>query len=228
MSDRFTFSSAGLVHELELAMDRAGGWNAAIVKQMCEGDRLVHIRQVLLGLAEIKPIEHIVDCDLDPKIPDTWKLEEHQRGGKVKLERRDDKLFVDGAEIELYLDPAQQGGYIVGTELREKLSGKPILNACILDYLLEHLELIPASWKKYIEGGPRLIFFWGTIFRLSGGNLLVKYLCWRVGRWCWDFAWIDFGFNVQCPTAMLTMPTDRQVSPPAPDSFASSLVNPGP
>ena len=54
MSDKFTFSSAGLVHELELAMDRAGGYNAGLVKRMCQGDHLVHIREYLLGHAEVK------------------------------------------------------------------------------------------------------------------------------------------------------------------------------
>ena len=53
MADKFTFSSAGLVHELEMAMDRAGGWNAALVKRLSEGDRLVHVREYLLNLAEI-------------------------------------------------------------------------------------------------------------------------------------------------------------------------------
>lgn len=60
MADKFTFSSAGLVHELEMAMDRAGGWNSALVKRLCEGDRLVHVREYVLGLAVIKPLEKTV------------------------------------------------------------------------------------------------------------------------------------------------------------------------
>ncbi|MEK7077491.1 MAG: hypothetical protein AAB928_00130, partial [Patescibacteria group bacterium] len=41
------------MHDLEMAMDRAGGYNAALVKHMCTGDHLVHIREYLLKQAEI-------------------------------------------------------------------------------------------------------------------------------------------------------------------------------
>lgn len=57
MSDKFTLG-VGLAHEFEMAMNRAGKWNSALVKRMCEGDRLSHIREYLLGLAEIKEIKH--------------------------------------------------------------------------------------------------------------------------------------------------------------------------
>jgi hypothetical protein len=186
------------------------------------------IRAIRSGEAEVRSLEHLVDCDLDPMIPDSRKIEAHQKDGKVRLERRGDALLVDGVEIELYLDPAQQSGNIVGTKLRDKFSDKLVLNACVLDYLIEHPELIPESWKKDEQGRTRFIFFWGTIFRNFDGGLGVGCLFWDQSEWCLFYNWLDHDFNNQYPAAMLAMPTGRQASPPAPDSFASSLVNPGP
>lgn len=65
MSDSFTFSSAGQVHELELAMQRAGDWAPAMVKQMCVGDFMSQVRDVLLGRAEITIVEKKPNSLLD-------------------------------------------------------------------------------------------------------------------------------------------------------------------
>src|SRR3989344_6562348 len=104
MSDKFTFNSAGQVHELELAMDRSGKWNAALVKGMCEGDRLTHIREYLLNVAEIKPIEHLIDCDTDPFVPQGWDVVEHQKSGFFKWDPRG---------VELYLSKSQRGSKVI-------------------------------------------------------------------------------------------------------------------
>lgn len=189
MSDKFTFSSAGLVHELEMAIDRAGEWNAALVKRMCEGDRLVHIREYLLGLAEIKRPEHlmIVDCDADPFVPSGWKVEEHQKGGQFKF---------DPAQMSLYLSKSQCEGVQQGHDLRKELAGKPVLNANVLDCLLAHPHLIPEEWKK------NYTFFWGTIYRDSHGDLCVRYLCWHGGRWNWDYNWLKNAWYSRDPAAL--------------------------
>lgn len=57
MSDKFTFGSAGLIHELEMGMARAGGWDPALVKLLTSGDYLVRIREYLRGHAQIVPIQ---------------------------------------------------------------------------------------------------------------------------------------------------------------------------
>ena len=74
---------------------------------------------------------------------------------------------------------------IRGTELREELKGKPVLNANVLDYLLKHPELIPEEWKG------KAVFFWGTIYRDSRGNLCVRCLYWDGSRWYWSHNWLD-------------------------------------
>jgi len=187
--------------ELKAAF-RRGNWTNGEIKQLSEGDVLANVRQVILGHAEIKVLEHVVDCDVKPVILGGWTIEEHRKGGRVKIERRGDDLYVDGVKIDLFLTDAQKKGSIVGNSLRTELSGKPVLNACILDYLLAHPHLIPESWKKDENGNTRYIFFWGTIFRCSGVGIYVWYLYWLGGRWLWHCRWLDNGFGDQDPAAL--------------------------
>ena len=78
------------------------------------------------------------------------------------------------------------------------------LNANVLDYLLEHPELIPKKWKKY------RIVFWGTIYRFnkesgpSEGKEFVRCLYFYKGlkRWGNDLFTIDDGtLGPDSPTA---------------------------
>ncbi len=57
MPDKFTFGSAGLIHELEMAKARAGGWSQALVKESCKGNVQADFRDVLLGRARIVKIK---------------------------------------------------------------------------------------------------------------------------------------------------------------------------
>ena len=196
MADKFVLG-VGQAHELEMAMNRVGGWNAALVKRMCEGDRFAHIREYLLNLAEIKTAEHVIDCDAAPFVPQGWKVEEHQRGGSLKWDPR---------QVQFYLSPEQQNGKATrGEKLRKELAGKPVLNANVLDYLLAHPHLIPEEWKKDEQNRTRYIFFWGTIYRDPHGNLFVRYLDWVDGRWDWLCSWLGHGWVGRYPAALLAV-----------------------
>lgn len=187
-NDKFTFNSAGQVHELEMAMDRAGGYNSVLVKKMCQGDYLVHIREYLLGLAEVTYPEHIINCDADPFVPEGWQVEEHQKGGHFKW---------NSAEVQFYLSELQQNGKVIGGhDLRKELASKPVLNANVLDYLLAHSHLISEEWKgKYV-------FFWGTIYRDRSDYLCVRYLCWHSGGWDWSYHWLGSVWSSGSPAAL--------------------------
>ena len=70
MDGEFTFSSAGQVHELELAMKRVGGWNAALVTVLCGGNNAGLVRDFLLGDAEIVARDHFRETrELTIQIP---------------------------------------------------------------------------------------------------------------------------------------------------------------
>ena len=188
--------------ELKAAF-RRGGYNNAEIKQLSTGDTLAKVRDVLRGLAEIKPVEHAVDFSADPFMPDGWSVEEHQKGKVAKLERKGDDLYLDGKKIEFWLSSEQKRGVITGNILRAKLKGKPVLNANLLDHLLKNPHLIPEAWKKDENGNTRYIFFWGTIYRDADGNLCVRCLCWGGGGWGWDYGgWLGSGFNDDDPAAV--------------------------
>lgn len=172
--------------ELKLAF-RRNGWNNAEIKTLSEGDILADILKVIKGQAEIKMIERLIDCDSTPFIPKGWSVEEHKKGGLLKF---------DPAKIFLYLSKKQKKRIIGGHDLRKELSGKPVMNANVLDYLLVHPELIPEEWKG------KAIFFWGTIYRDSDDSLCVRYLNWSSSRWDWGYYWLDNDFYSKPPAAL--------------------------
>ncbi|MBI3335589.1 MAG: hypothetical protein HY001_03775 [Candidatus Portnoybacteria bacterium] len=201
MSDKFSMS-CGQEHELEMAFERTG-WDNAEVKVLTVGNNLKLVRDFVRGYAQLVPVDHVVDCDADPFIPQDWSLKgegtEHLKGGAIKLERRGDDLYANGKKIKLFLSEGQKSSrYIGGHKLREELAHKPILNANILDHLLkpENQRLIPESWKG------QYVFFWGTVYRGSFGYLCVHCLYWSGDRWHWDCYWLGLDFNSFNPAAL--------------------------
>ena len=178
--------SEGQTHQLMEAL-QAKGYTPEEVTMLGQHPKLGDFRLVLKGLAEIKMMEHIISLDADPLVPDGWRVEEHQKGGMFKW---------DPAQVKLHLVHGQKNGKMIeGHKLRKELSGKPVLNANVLDYLLAHPHLIPEEWKKGERGNTRHIFFWGTIYRDSVGYLYVRYLYWDGGRWNWYYHWLVHGWD---------------------------------
>lgn len=184
MANNFALG-VGQAHEMEMAMNRVGGWTAALVKMLSTGSNLADVRDMLLGRAEIVgPTTWLIDLLSPPLCPEGAKVEEHQTGNPVK--------WTEGF-VGLYLSDAQRGGCILGRELRKELKGKPVLNANALDFLLKHPLLIPEEW----EGEFKQVFFWGTIYRvLLTGDLYVRCLKWSKlsGKWYESDRQLDCGF----------------------------------
>lgn len=146
------------------------------------------VQRFLAGHCEVIVKEHIINCDADPFVPNGWKVEEHRKGGRFKW---------DASQVALYLSKGQRDGKVIeGNKLRKELADKPVYNATVLDYLLANPDLIPEEWKgKYV-------FFWGTIYRGSGGDLCVRYLYWYGGRWGWGDGWLGSGWDDFSPAAV--------------------------
>jgi len=174
----------GQANEVKLALRREG-WSNEELKMACERKGFLGlVRETLLGRAEIKQVEYLVDLDADPFIPEGWKLEEHQKGGKDEY---------NSVKVELYLSKKQKSGMIGGHDLRKELKGQPVMNANLLDFYLKNLHLIPESWKG------KVVFFWGTIYRDAGGYLYVRYLYWAGGSWVWYYRWLFDDWNDSNP-----------------------------
>lgn len=186
MSDKFIMS-ARQAAELDHAFER-NGFTPALVKKLSSGDLLAQIKPLLNGTAEIVVRKHIIDCDADPFCPESWQVVEHRKGGQLEW---------DPTKMELYLCEQEKTGSIQGNELRKILADKPVLNACVLDYLLANPHLIPEEWKG------KAIFFWGTIYRSSDGNLYVRYLDWYGKGWGWSDFWLDTYTSEDLPATVL-------------------------
>ncbi len=183
----------GQANELKLAFRKANYTNDDI-KRLCEGSVLADVRNVLLGHAEVKTLEHLIDLNADPFVPGGWSVEQHQQGGPFKW---------DPKAVEFYLsEPQRKEKFIEGNKLRRELENKPVLNANVLDYLLAHPCLIPEEWKKDEKGRLRYIFFWGTIYRDSDGGVGVRCLYWHYGRWHCGGDWLAHGWYVGSPAAL--------------------------
>jgi len=146
----------------------------------------------------------MVNLDVAPKLPfDGAEIEKNEGCGWVKIEKREDGLYVDDRKVVLYLSERQKGGQTIkGYELRDEFTGKLVLHPNILDALMEHFHLIPEDWKKDENGNTRYIFFWAVIFRNSDGDLFVRCLNWDGSRWFWNYRWLDIDFNSDNPAAV--------------------------
>lgn len=176
---------------LQAAIDTGALTDVLTSPNLRSMDREAHRR--LLGHQPLvsKPTTHVIDLGAEPFVPDGWRVESHERGGKFAW---------DASKVQLHLDSAQDnGGSIEGNKLRKKLTKVDgiLLNANVLDYLLAHPELIPESWKG------KAIFFWGTIYRGSSVGLYVRCLCWGGERWCWSSCWLGGGWGDGDPAAVL-------------------------
>lgn len=178
--DKLTLDSLQVALEKPLIFlrDRQPGmftWHIALNNSLVELKKLLDTAFPGELLVATKS-QYIIDLDVDPYIPDGWRIVEHKKGGQ---------LVWDPAKIKLYLSVQQQNGrYIKGHQLRRELANKPTFNANVLDYLLAHSELIPEKWKN------KRIHFWGTIYRDSYGGLCVRSLYFYGGRWYRSYSWL--------------------------------------
>lgn len=145
-----------------------------------------------------------VNLDAPPKLPfDGAEVKENAGGGWVKVERRKTGLYVNGKKIVLHLDEGQKDGKVmVGTKLKEALTGKSVEHPNILDALMEHTHLIPDDWKQDGQGRTIYIFFWAVVFRHRGGFLYVRCLYWDFGAWQTDCGWLGSGWDGRNPAAV--------------------------
>ncbi len=137
----------------------------------------------------------MIDTTQKPSTPyDSWKIESHDTSLGI----------IDPKNLGLYTDDSQKKT-VEGNKLLKTLKGKSVLNATVLDYLYDHQDEIPESWKKDEEGNTRYIYFWGTIYRDSDDSLYVRCLYFYDGVWDRRYDWLDLDWDVQNPAAVLAV-----------------------
>ncbi len=133
-----------------------------------------------------------IDCDKEPVVPNNrWEIAYHQKGGQLNLD-----------PMQIVFHHQKSGQKAEGYKLRKELENEAILNACVLDYLLSYPHLIPESWKKDENAKTQYIFFWGTIYRSSDGELFVRCLGFDGEEWCSETRWLGYGWSDNHPAAL--------------------------
>lgn len=138
-----------------------------------------------------------IDCSGKPFIPQGWTYDENDKD-RVKSAFRG-KVKAGQIFANLHLEEGQKTGVVNGETLKLALEGKLVLTAHCLDFVLrpENQHLIPDELKG------KALFFWGSIYRHSGGCACVRFLCWDGEQWCWDGGWIGNDFDAGSPGALL-------------------------
>ena len=207
----------GQTHQLMNALE-AEGFTPDHVTRLGQFGNLAGIKSVLEGSAKIKPVAEdatrviplnptpiAVNLAAIPKLPfNGAEVEQHIGEGWAIVEKRADRLYVNGRKVILHLSKRQMNGKsLKGYDLREELTGKPVLNANVLDALADNPHLIPEDWKKDEQGNTRYIFFWATVYRNSHGDLYVCSLYFYDGVWSRDYDWLDSVWDGYYPAASL-------------------------
>jgi len=114
--------------------------------------------------------QRIIYCDAEPFIPRGFVIVRHLSGGNIVWDKN-----AQAKEGALWFSEGQKRSRTVeGESIREELSRlqKPVLNACVLDYLYAHPDARPEGWWKYF------VLFWGTIYEEVHSHCeCVRYLC---------------------------------------------------
>ena len=134
-------------------------------------------------------MKQYINLNRNPFCPDWLTVVKHIKGDK-NFEWSPDK-------VELFLTDKQREKYQTGTELQNELENKPVFNANLLDWLLEHPDQIPEEWKNYYG-----VYFWGTIYRSSCGSLCVRFLYLHGSKWYGDYYLLDDDFDDHDPAAV--------------------------
>lgn len=151
--------------------------------------------------------DHIVFGD-KPFVPleeRGFRVKYHRGSGTQKLTREGDRLFIDGRQIVLFHSEAQMvaGGSSLD-DLQNELKDRVVVNACVLDYLWKHPDLIPNNWKGHgRKPGDFCIHFWGTIYHDSDGDPHIRYLQWYDNEWNSQYTEVRESWDIDSPAAVL-------------------------
>lgn len=133
----------------------------------------------------------IIDCDAEPTITRA-KIVSHRKHGKFTWGPRNVGLYQSTAwDLHSHHGPIIMGDALIG-ELREKRV--PILNACVLHWLLEHQDQVPEEWKD------KIVWFLGTIYHNHRRNYYDRRLITGL-RWT---SFDDWELTSQPPESVFT------------------------
>ncbi len=133
-----------------------------------------------------------IDLSKKPKIGQFDRIVSNVNNGELFLNKE-----MINSRVKPYVSEAQRIGGVSGKRLLEELPEKTIVfNSIFLDWLLRNPGYIPESWKS------KFTFFAGTIF-MKDGVEVVRFLYFGLNGWASSYRWLNRGFHLNSPVAIL-------------------------
>lgn len=126
------------------------------------------------------------------------------------IESDNDNADWKNATLKSYLKGED---YVDGNTVSTRFGKDVPLNIEAFQYLWEHQDEIPESWKEKINGNTTLIFFDGTIVRDPDDFRYSLYLYWSVGRWRWFCRWLGDVRRASFPSAVVASSQEPKTLP---------------
>lgn len=179
--------------------------------------KLANIEGVLRGshrIVEVKNLTAIFKLDTtNASMPQLWKdanweVEKHRGLGFVEVRFADGEMYVNDRKVGEYTSERQKVDGTSSPNLRKKLVGKPVLPDAILDLLIREQDnpAVKVFLEKYKDRYP---LFWGTIYRISGGALYVRYFSRDGERFDSSVRYLDYDLDADYPALVLEMAVER-------------------
>ena len=165
----------GLIHELVITGRKIGVDRAFYAS-------LAHDQNLFVKVAQLTKDYLTIDCDAKPFPQYKFlTIEKHIGYGK---------LIWDASKIKLYILRSHSEGNNLDLAVEKEIEEKPILNATVMCWLLQHPDLIPAEWKG------KSVVFWGTIFLEEDGRRYVMCLYWNNIIESWQYKFLHLGQSI--------------------------------
>lgn len=124
--------------------------------------------------------------------------------GWVRVEKKDNQLFVDGRKVDLHITEGQKTARDhQGHNLFWQLKGKAVLHPNIADALFENPHLFPDSWKLKDQGWTVYVYFWAVGYRHAGCNICVRCVYFGDAGWSRYFLRLHDYWGSHDPAAVL-------------------------
>jgi hypothetical protein len=157
------------IQALEEALYRNGLYgDHYVLDWLADGSNLKKVNK--MRLAEIG---NNINCNVEPYIPSDSYLVEHRSGGIFTWDMEAQK-----SALWIHQEQREEEGVCAARLVTKLLTTVPVLNANVLDHLIENPHAIPKEWE------PLTVSFPGTIYaRRVGHTKYVRGLHYSRGRW---------------------------------------------
>ncbi len=171
--------------------------------------------RLIVGEPKIIPIDRSTPFNPEKLLGKGWTIWRGPADGNgLEGEEEQDQRSLgvtelDLSKIQLVTTPKKGEKVVQGEENLRRLreANHICLDADIFQTFWDQKELIPALFKESTNGSTTFVFFKGTTLRHPSGGRCVLCLYLSGGEWYWNCRWLDGGWLVRNPSAVLASET---------------------